>query len=81
MDRYFGAKSKAGFSLDKSDLHLIGLVSIYLSSKMEDVYPLSMAKVLEEAGHKKFKNEAVINCERDIVLTLGFKILAENIYN
>lgn len=40
MDRYFEEKGKLGQTLDKSELHEIGLVAILLSTKMEDVIPV-----------------------------------------
>ena len=48
MDRYF---KNCATSKDVSDLHLIGVTSMFLSSKFEDIYPLKMKTVFEKIGH------------------------------
>jgi hypothetical protein len=55
MDRYFLAKQEETISIVKNDLHLLGLVSIYISSKFEDVIPIFMDNILRDAGHSKFR--------------------------
>jgi len=42
MDRYFEAKQKESVCLKKSQLHSIGLVCVFISSKYEDVIPIHM---------------------------------------
>lgn len=42
MDHYLQAKKNGGFVLDKANLHLLGLASILLSSKYEDIRPVSL---------------------------------------
>lgn len=42
MDRYFLAKKNIGFTLDKSDLHMIGLVSLLVATKYEEIKPITM---------------------------------------
>ncbi len=42
------AQAKAGIIIDKTQLHLIGLVSVFISSKYED------------AGHKKFEQRDIL---------------------
>lgn len=54
MDRYFLAKSLEGCCLKKEDLHLIGLVAVYIGSKFEDVHPISMENILVDASHGKY---------------------------
>jgi len=43
MDNFFFGMKKIGRELQRSDLHIIGLVSIFLSSKYEDVIPIHMS--------------------------------------
>jgi phage anti-repressor protein len=50
MDRYF---EKETDQLHPSKLHIIGVVSMMISSKMEEVYPLKLKTVYEKIGHKK----------------------------
>ena len=51
MDRYLKNKKDP---LTISDLHLVGIACMYISSKVEDIYPLRMSSVYEKIGHKKF---------------------------
>ena len=51
MDKYFKIKMEQGIKLSKGDLHIVGLVSIFLSSKYEDVIPLTMNQILNDAAH------------------------------
>jgi hypothetical protein len=50
MDRYFEAERER---LTAGRLHMIGVVSMLLASKMEEVYPLKMKTVYEKIGHCK----------------------------
>jgi hypothetical protein len=50
--------------LGKSELHLYGLVSCFLASKIEDRRPIRMYEVINEAGHGKFSKEKVLAAEQ-----------------
>lgn len=54
MDRYFKETER---KLTGSDLHLTGIVSMYLASKYEDVVPLLMRTIINKIGHNKFSVE------------------------
>ena len=40
MDKYFQNKMDMNEQVARESLHVVGLVSIYISSKFEDVYPI-----------------------------------------
>lgn len=40
MDRYFKEKSQQGITIEKKELHIIGLVAVFIASKFEDVIPM-----------------------------------------
>lgn len=40
--------------MEKEDLHIVGLVSIYISSKFEDVFPIQIDEILNLAAHGKY---------------------------
>lgn len=40
--------------LDLNDLHLYGLTSIFISSKLNDYVPIFLSQIIEDAGHNKF---------------------------
>jgi hypothetical protein len=50
-------------SLPKGDLHLIGIASIFISSKYEDVIPIYLDEIVNEACHNKFTNQEIIKYE------------------
>ncbi|CDW78948.1 UNKNOWN [Stylonychia lemnae] len=78
MDRYFMEKYKLKQILHKSDLHEIGLVSMHISSKYEDVIPIFMSQILKDAGHNRFKQQDILQRERDVLQALGFKIMHQD---
>ena len=45
-----------------------------MSSKLEEIVPLSMSEILVKAGHGKFKRDQVLQQEADILMKLKFKL-------
>lgn len=78
MDRYFAQKSRDGTQLLRSQVHLIGLVAVFISSKFEDVDPLCMQNVLVDAGHSKYSAHEIREMELDILRTLEYKIQVQS---
>ena len=54
LDKYFLAKWQQQISLGPESLYLIGMTSVLISSKLEDVEAIRMRTLLEKAGHGKF---------------------------
>lgn len=52
-----------GNSFGKSELHLYGLVSCFVASKIEDRRPIRMYEVVNEAGHGKFNKDKILAAE------------------
>ena len=50
MDEYF---AKSNHSHKKHDLHLVGVTSIFIACKYEEIYPVKLKTVYEKIGHKK----------------------------
>jgi hypothetical protein len=46
LDRFFKARSEASQPITRDDLHIFGLVSVFLASKIEDVIPIYMSDIL-----------------------------------
>ena len=51
MDRYFKKKTEPQPS---TELHLTGILSMFIASKYEDIVPLMMKTVINKIGHNKF---------------------------
>lgn len=49
-------------------------MSLFVSSKFEDVIPIHMDQILKDAGHGKFGLKEVVEMEKDIFMTLSFKV-------
>ena len=50
MDRYCQLETRC---LPISKLHLVGVTSIYVATKIEEVYPIKLRTVEEKIAHKK----------------------------
>ena len=78
MDNYLQKTNKI---YNENDIHLIGMVSIYMASKMEDIIPLHMVHIKTKIGHDKFTQEEIIMMERDILNILDWDILLITTYD
>ncbi|CDW91477.1 UNKNOWN [Stylonychia lemnae] len=56
MDKYFIQNYELSNKISKEDLHLIGMTSIIISSKFEDVSPIDIDDLVVRAGHLKIQN-------------------------
>ena len=73
LDRYFKGKSEVR---EVSDLHIIGVTSMFIASKYEDIYPLKMKMVYEKIAHKKLPIEKIKSLEMDILKVINYRIPA-----
>ncbi len=51
FDKYL---SRTNWLLTNEHVHLVGTVSMFLSTKSEEIRPLFMKQVIENIGHKAF---------------------------
>ena len=72
MDRYFKFTS---ITHKPDDLHLIGLVCIFISSKFCDIYPIKLRALCEKIAHNKYKSEDILQMEDIIMKCLNYDIL------
>lgn len=76
QDRYFKCCDDAK---EVSDLHVVGVTSMFIASKFEDIYPLKMKTVFEKIAHKKLEIERIKDLELDIMKSINYKIHAPTV--
>ena len=76
MDRYFKRCSE---EKQVSELHLVGVTSMFLASKYEDIQPLKMKTVYEKIGHKKLDIAEIKKLELDMMKSIDYKIHAPTV--
>ena len=71
MDRYF---KNVSLSLPSSELHLTGVVSMFVASKYEDIVPLMMKTVVNKIGHNKFELNQIEEKELDLLRVNDYRV-------
>lgn len=71
MDRFLKQKAE---TREVSDLHIIGVTTMFIASKYEDIYPLKMKMVFEKIAHKKLAIEKIKGLEMDILKAINYRI-------
>ena len=74
MDTYF---QKCPKTFETKDIHKVGVTSMLLASKMEEIIPFKVSTVVEKMTHGKMKSKEVVECETDILMALNFKLLEQ----
>jgi hypothetical protein len=72
MDNYI---NKTSIMLSNNDIHLIGIVSIFIASKMEDIVPIRMSRVISSISHNKYTAQDIRIKELKILNTLNFDLV------
>lgn len=63
----------------KSQLHLLGVATLLIASKYEEIYPPSLNDFLA-VSENKFNKKMVLTMEKDILMTLNFEVTAPSAY-
>ncbi|TNV80111.1 hypothetical protein FGO68_gene12460 [Halteria grandinella] len=74
LDRYIQSYEDRGLTFKAQELHLTGVVCMFIASKYEDVQPLLLKTVFEKIGHSKLSKEVILAKEQDILQALGFRV-------
>jgi len=67
--------------LTNQDIHLIGICSLFIASKTEDIIPLRMSHVKTKIGHNKFSEKEIKKKEKIILDTINFNIITTSTYD
>lgn len=66
--------------LKNEDIHLIGIVCIYLASKTYDMIPIQMNNLIHLVGHDIFDQKCIKEMEKKIVKTINFDLMTPTTY-
>lgn len=77
MDSYFEHSSSP---LDPSELHLLGVASMFTASKFQDIYPLRLKMVHEKIAHKKLTIEEIKAKEYELLTLNNYEIASPTIW-
>lgn len=75
MDRYLET-SKTPLAL--SELHEIGIVSMFIASKYQEVESLTLDLMINKVAHGKITEKAILSREKKILCALKFKLSKPN---
>ena len=56
------------------EMHMLSIASIFISSKYEEISPISLEQAAQNIGHEKFTEEYLRECELFILNAIKFKI-------
>ncbi len=76
LDRYFKNVDK---SLPSNELHLSGIVSMFIASKYEDIIPLLMRTVVNKIGHGKFNVRQIEEKELEMLKFIEYRVGAPTV--
>lgn len=66
--------------LKNEDIHLIGIVCMYLASKTYDIVPIQMNNLTHLVGHDIFEQKTIKEMEKKILKTINFDLITPNTY-
>lgn len=72
MDNYMARSNKC---FETKDIHLIGVTSMLIASKMEEIIPFKVSTIVDKMTHGKILARDIVRCEEDIIKTLEFRLL------
>ena len=74
MDRYFKECDSRNKVLQPPELHLIGVTSMFIASKYQDIYPLRLKIVKDKIAHNKLSCQEIKDKEDEITRYLDYNI-------
>ncbi len=72
MDRYFKVCCEKNQILQPAELHLIGVTSMFIASKYQDIYPLRLRIMQDKIAHRKLSCDDIKNKEDEITRYLNY---------
>ena len=63
------------------NIHLIGMVSIYIASKVYDLIPIQLDNIIHQIGHDEYNQNEILVMERKIIKTINFDVFSINSFD
>lgn len=60
--------------IENGQVHLVGVGSMYLASKYEDIYPLHSKVVSEKISHSAFSQKQILEKEEEFLRLFQFEM-------
>ena len=67
--------SKSKERIKTEDIHLIGVTSMFIASKFEDLLPIQLSSFVDKISHHQFSRLQITSLEKKIISTIGFESL------
>jgi hypothetical protein len=74
FDKYLIAQHQNGVVITNADVHKIGVISMYMASKFEDVFPLHARVVSEKIAHGTMTPKQIVSEEQRFLNLFGFSV-------
>jgi len=74
FDKYLIAANKRNKSLANKDIHSVGVISMYIASKFEDVFPLHSKVVSEKIAHGSISQKDIVRMEQEFLQFLDYDV-------
>jgi hypothetical protein len=74
FDKYIIRLRQLGKTLQNKDVHVIGVTSMYLASKYEDIFPLHSKIVSDKIAHKAIPAKDILRKEQEFLRAFDFNI-------
>ena len=81
MDRYFKECDSRNKVLLPPELHLIGVTSMFIASKYQDIYPLRLKIVKDKIAHNKLSCQEIKDKEDEITRYLDYNIVLPTMWD
>lgn len=74
FDKYLIASSQNGVVLSNKEVHSVGVISMYIASKFEDVFPLHSKIVSEKIAHGTMTPKQIVAEEQRYLSMFGYSV-------
>lgn len=81
MDKYLQSSMHNGIVRGNQDIHMMGVISMYLASKYEDIYPIHSKVVAEKIAHGAMTQQQILQKELEFLSLFNFEMNFTTLYD